>query len=142
VVYITHSTRENIKLSKKNTLPFIHKMKITNIRVLLIFFFFNFIFYNKYYCSKLLYTKSRFTDYLTCLTATVDTSPFLNTLYQFKVRETITLTTISQQLITNYLQEYKICTCLLKKILIHLESNIFANKKVLVFILKCNNTEL
>jgi hypothetical protein len=36
VVYIAHLTRENIKLSKKNTLPFIHKMKITNIHVHLI----------------------------------------------------------------------------------------------------------
>jgi hypothetical protein len=87
-------------------------------------------------------SKSRFTDYLTCLTATVDTNPFLSTLYQFKASETITFTTISQQLITNYLQEYKIYTCLLKQILIQLESKIFANKKVLVFILKCNNTEM
>jgi hypothetical protein len=87
-------------------------------------------------------SKSRFTDYLTCLTATIDTSPFLSTLYQFKASETITFTTLSQQLITNYLQEYKIYTCLLKKILIQLESKIFANEKALVFILKCNNTEL
>jgi hypothetical protein len=56
------------------------------------------------------YWLSRFTDYLTCLTATFDTSPFLNTLHQFKGSETITFTTISQQLITNYLQEYKIYT--------------------------------
>ena len=36
VVYITHLTRENIIMSKKNTLPFIHKMKITNLHVHLI----------------------------------------------------------------------------------------------------------
>ena len=36
-VYIAYLTRENIKMSeKKNTLPFIHKMKITNIHVHLI----------------------------------------------------------------------------------------------------------
>ena len=38
MVYITHLTRENIKLSKKYT-PFIHKMNITNIHVHLVVFF-------------------------------------------------------------------------------------------------------
>ena len=41
---IAHLTRENFKLSKKNTLPFIHKIKITNIHVHLILFSFTSFF--------------------------------------------------------------------------------------------------